>query len=1053
MKYLIRTSAVLLFVCCALFVNAQRTAIYADPDHLYKLGLELFDKAQFVSAQKTFSEYAAKSKSALLKSDAEYYIAACGIELFNKDSEWLMREFIKNNPSSNKLNNAYFYLGNSNFRKKKYDESLEYFEKVDSYILSKDRLAEFYFKQGYSFLQQQNDLKAKEDFFEIKDVENKYQKPAMYYYSHLVYKEKNYQSALQGFTSLLNDETFGSVVPYYITQIYFVQGKYDMVTKEAPKLLNDTSYIQKADEINRMIGESYFNLKDYSNALSYLKKTELGSSLNAQGNYVLGYCYYKMKEYTNAARNFQKAGAEKDSLAQSALYHEADCHIRLDEKLKAKNAFFGAYQLDFDKKITEDALFSFAKLSYELDFNPYNEAVKGFSKYLKEYPKSPRKDEVYNYLVNVYSTTKNYDQAIKSIESLDQIDPILKSAYQKLIYFKGVEFFNNNNLVLAEKQFKKAIEQNADSKLNALAQYWLAEISYLRKDYSTAIEGWKKFQVTQGAAALEEYDLSNYALGYAYFQRKDKDDYSNANIAFRKFLLTKNNYDQNKIADANIRTADAYFMIRDFDRASEFYETAINLNKLDIDYSLYQKALCDGLSKKYEQKIVSLKKIEKQFPHSPYLSAALNEIADTYYNNLKEEEEAIAYYEKIIKNYPNSSFTNNCYAQLGNIYYGRKQDDKAFYYYDLFVKGDSKSEAAKDILQAIKKIFEAKGNVEEMTAYFIAAGNPLSGEQIEKATYQTAYDSYYTDKNCDEAMPKWEAYIQKFPNGRYINEAYFNLSECAYSKNQFEKSLEGYLYVISKPRGMYSETALTKATYLLFKDKKYAEALPLFQQLQDIAETPVNKSSGKFGAMRCAFYLKQFDLALTECNKVLNTEKLSPQQTSEAKYIKAKSLYETNRIDDALIEFKEMTKNAKNSTGAEAYYYIAKIQFTKLEYKEVVKTITKLIGYEYSNDDWNNKGMLLLADTYLAKEEDADAQVILETIIGGDVKQEYLEEAQKKLEILKEKERKKQEMNAPVPEKTLQIDFNQSKSDSTLFINESEMNSIPNTTVTEQPQK
>lgn len=119
----------------------------------------------------------------------------------------------------------------------------------------------------------------------------------------------------------------------------------------------------------------------------------------------------------------------------------------------------------------------------------------------------------------------------------------------------------------------------------------------------------------------------------------------------------------------------------------------------------------------------------------------------------------------------------------------------------------------------------------------------------------------------------------------------------------------------------------------------------------------------------------------------------------------------------------------------------------------MVKTITKLIGYEYSNDDWNNKGMLLLADTYLAKEEDADAQVILETIIGGDVKQEYLEEAQKKLEILKEKERKKQEMNAPVPEKTLQIDFNQSKSDSTLFINESEMNSIPNTTVTEQPQK
>jgi len=1052
MKYFLRTSAVLLFVMSGLLVKAQRTAIYADPDHLYKLGLELFDKGQYASAQKSFIEFSATTKSSILKAEAVYFTAACGIELFNKDSEWMMREFIKNYPASNKINNAYFYLGKSNFRKKKYTETIEYFEKTDIYNLNKLRLAELYFKRGYSYLQVQNDAKAKADFFEIKDVENKYKAPATYYYSHLVYKEKNLESALNGFNSLVGNETFGSVVPYYITQIYFSQGKYTKVTQEAPKLLNDTTFIQQTDEINRMIGESYFNLKDYSNALTFLKKTELGNSLNAQGSYVLGYCYYKMKDYANAERNFKKAADAKDSLAQSALYHEADCHVKLNEKLKAKNAFFGAYQLKFDKKITEDALFSFAKLSYELDFNPYNEAVRGFSKYLKEYPKSTRKDEVYNFLVNVYSTTKSYDQAIKSIESLETIDPILKATYQKLIYFKAVEHFNNNDLKNAEEQFKKSLIQNSDMKLNALSQYWLAEISYLRKNYSTAIEGWKKFQEIQGATALDEYDLSNYALGYAYFQRKEKEDYSNANIAFRKFLLSKNKYDPNKLADANIRTADSYFMIRDFARASDYYETAIAMNKMDIDYSLYQMALCDGLSKKYDEKISALKKIEGQYPHSNYLSAALNEIADTYYNNLKEEDNAILYYEKILKNYPNSSFTNNCYAQLGNIYYGRKEDDKAFYYYDKFVKGDSKSEAAKDVLQAIKKIFEAKGNVDEMTTYFASVGSPLSGEQVEKATYQAAYDAYYTAKNCDEAMPKWEAYIQKFPNGKFINEAQFNNAECAYSKNLFEKAIQGYMHVITKPRGIYTEVSLTKTTYLLFKDKKYAEALPLFQQLQEFAETPINKSSGKFGAMRCAFYLNKFDLALSECIKVLNTEKLSPQQTSEAKYIKAKSLYETNSIDDAMIEFKAITKNSKNSTGAEAYYYIARIQFSKQEYKEVEKTITKLIGYEYSNDDWNNKGMLLLADAYMAKGEDTDAQVILETIINGNTKPEYVDEATKKLALIMAKMERLQQENTAPPAQEMKVQFNQSGSDSTLFMNESEPKTNPTSTLTEQPK-
>jgi TolA-binding protein len=1058
MKYLIKANALLLFVFGSLLFKAQRTAIYADHDLLYKQGLELFDKKQYVSAQENFMEFETRTKSAVLKADANYYAAACGIELFNKDSEWMMREFIKNHPSSILVNNANFYLGKSNFRKKKYDETLEHFDKVDIYKLDKEQLAEFYFKRGYSYLQKKNDTKAKADFYEIKDVENKYFSLANYYYAHLAYTEKNYEVALQAFTHLIGNETFGSVVPYYITQIYFIQGKYGKVVQEAPKLLNDTSYIQKAGEINRMIGESYFNMKDYANALSYLKKTELGSNMNAEGSYVLGYCYYKMKDYSNAECNFQKATEAKDSLAQSAWYHEADCHIKLGEKLKAKNAFYSAYQINYDKKITEDALFSFAKLSYELDFNPYNEAVKGFTRYLKEYPKSPRKDEVYNFLINVYSTTKNYDQAIKSIESIENIDPILKVTYQKLIYFKGVEHFNNNDLNTAEKEFKKSLVQNTDMKLNALNQYWLAEISYLRKDYSTAIEAWKKFQVTQGASMLPEYDLSNYALGYAYFQRKEKDDYTNANISFRKFLLSKGKYDDLKLTDANIRAADAYFMNRDFIQASDYYKTAIALNKIDVDYSLYQKGLCDGLNKKYPEKISELKKIETRYPNSNYLSAALNEIAETYYNNLRDEENAIIYYERILKNFPNSSFSNNCYAQLGNIYYGRKEDDKAFYYYDKFIQKDSKSEAAKDVLQAVKKIFEAKGNVDGLTKYFAAVGNPLSEDQIEKAMYQAAYDAFYTQKDCDLAMPKWEEYLTKFPNGKHIAEAHFNNAECAYTKSLFDKAMAGYNYIISKPRSIYSEVALVKTSYLLYKDKKYTEALPLFQQLQEVAETPTNKSTGKFGAMRCAFYLSQFETALTECNKVLNTEKLSPQQSGEAKYIKAKSLYETNRLDDAMIEFKAMVKASKNITGAEAYYYMAKIQYAKQDYKEVEKTINKLISYEYSNDDWNNKGMLLLADAYMAKGEDADAQVILETIIDGKVKQEYVDEATKRLTALKDKQMKDKPLptsntNTP-PGTEMKLEFNQSKQDSALFNTESELpnKTAPSTTLTEQPK-
>jgi len=1004
-------------------VGAQKTAIFLDKDELYKTGIELFDKKQYTSAQKSFDEYILKSTSSVLKTDAQFYAAACGVELFHKDGEWRMKQFIEKHPESLKKNLAWFYLGKSNFRKKKYKETIEYLEKTEGSKLNKEDLAEMQFKRGYSYLMEGNLEKAKTDLAEIKDKDNKYMNPAIYYFSHISYTEKNYGTALQGFNKLVNNETFGTVVPYYITQIYFIQGKYETVTQTAPQLLNDSANVQKADEINRMIGESYYNLKKYSDALVYLKKTNLASDLNPQGNYALGYCYYKTNDCPNAIKQFEKATTPKDSISQSAWYHMADCYIKQGDKLKAKNAFYSAYQLNYDKKIEEDALFSFAKISYELDFSPYNEAVKAFSKYLKEYPTSPRKDECYTFLINVYSTTRNYDLAIKSIESMGTIDPILKYTYQKLIYFKGVDAFNNDKLDEAEKQFKKSQAQNTDLVLNALNQYWMGEISYMRKDFTTAIDAWKKFLVMEGSISLPEYDLANYNIGYAHFQRKEKGDYTEANIAFRKYLLSKNLNDMNKKADASLRAADCYFMNNTFPQAADLYAEAINLNKLDVDYAIYQKALCQGLLKKYKEKITDLKLIETKYPGSVYTGKVLNEMADTYYENLKDEENAILYYTKILNNYPKSSSTQNCYAKLGNIYFGRKEDDKAFEYFDKFVKADSKSEEAKNVLEQIKTIFKAKGQIEAMEKYFADLGNPLNVNQVEAATYETAKTAQYDEKNIDAAFDKWAAYITRFPEGKYILEAQFNYAETAYNKNMFEKALPAYNYILSKTRNLYTETSLAKASYINYKAKNYASSLPQFMQLKDIAESPLNKTNARFGSMRCAFYLNKFDTALTACNEILTFEKIYPQQTTEIKYIKAKCLYETNRLDDALIEFKAMSKTSKNISGAEAYYYMSMIYFKKQDYKEVEKTVNKLIGYEYSNDDWNNKGMLLLADTYIAKGDDADAQVILETIIDGKPKQIYLDEAQAKLDALKAKQAQKEEAAKQKSSEEMIIDF------------------------------
>ena len=77
-------------------------------------------------------------------------------------------------------------------------------------------------------------------------------------------------------------------------------------------------------------------------------------------------------------------------------------NLKAGDKSKARNAYFSAYSLNYDKQIREESLFNYAKLCYETGFSPYNDAIKYFQQYIVEYPQSPNKDEAYQYLINCF---------------------------------------------------------------------------------------------------------------------------------------------------------------------------------------------------------------------------------------------------------------------------------------------------------------------------------------------------------------------------------------------------------------------------------------------------------------------------------------------------------------------------------------------------------------------------------------------------------------------------------------------------------------------------
>ena len=392
-----------------------------------------------------------------ISSNAAYYRALCGLMLFNTNAENLLIEFITNYPESPKVNRAYFDLGKYQYRKRRYKRAVAWLEKVDVYNLSNEQIAEYYFKIGYSYFKEDRNEEALQSLFEIKDTETKYSVVAKYYYAHISYESGNYETSLDYFRQIEHQPSFKTVIPYYIAQILFHQAKYDELIGYAVPIL-DSALAQREAEIARLIGEAYYETERYEECIPYLKAYLLATpDAKSEDYYKVGEAYDRMEDFENAVRWYQQALSSNDSLNQVIQYHMGQSYLKGKKLLLARNSMKEAYHLGDDVEIRENAMYAYAKLSYELSEYPYNDAVQAFEAYLNTYPDSPNKEEANEFLVNVYFTTRNYEEARKSLDRIENRSLKLNMAYQRILYYLGVEYMNRGEYAHAIAYFDLAI--------------------------------------------------------------------------------------------------------------------------------------------------------------------------------------------------------------------------------------------------------------------------------------------------------------------------------------------------------------------------------------------------------------------------------------------------------------------------------------------------------------------------------------------------------------------------------------------------------------------
>lgn len=1046
---LLAISLLMLFSVSSAF--SQKTATWQNPQELYNSAYELFQKQKYGAAQKQFLEVIEiiDAPSSLMEANAEYYAALCALELFNDDAEEMLTAFIEAYPEHSKVRTAHFQLGKYQYRKKRYRQAIRSLEVVDVFELNSEEKNEFYFKLGYSYFMSNDYEQAKANFYKIIEKDNKYHDPANYYYGHIAYENKNFETALNSFNKLLENKIFKPVLPYYITQIYYMQEKYDKLLEVAPGLLESATEKRKP-EIARLIGDAYYKTDKYRESIPYLEQYHNSTrrSTTRDDHYQLAYAYYRTGKFARAVPHFDKVTTKEDTMSQNAHYHMAACYLETGEKKFAYNSFLAAYKNKSIPEISKDALFNYAKLAYEMGYDPYNEAIKAFQKFIQEYPESERVDEANSYLVKLFLSTKNYRQAIEALDKIQNKSVKLKVAYQQIAYYRGVELFNAGQLDAATSLFEKSMKYNYNKELYAKAVYWTAEAQYRRNNFKEAIKSYKQFQLTAGAFRLPYYNESNYHIGYAYFKEKN---YKNALYSFRKYLDNVKSRDNKMVNDAMLRTGDCYYMEKRYAEAVDVYQKAADLQVRDVDYALYQKAIAQGVMGHFKEKTQTLKTLVEDMPNSAYADDASFELANTYLI-VDDNQNALLYFNHLINNYPNSSMLVESMQKKALVYYNTDNYDLALNTFKNIRKKYPGTKQSKEALVSIRNIYTNIGEPEAFFKYAKENAITLTDNDQDSLMFIAAQKTYM-EGDCEKANINLRKYLTKFPKGLYALEAHYYIADCLYRSGNKSEAASHYQLIADTSRTEYTEESVMRLAEIKYNNSNFNAALHYYQKLETISAFKKNILEARKWIMRSHYKLFNYEQAMASARKLMKTDKVSEQWKNEAYMVIGRSALKLDSMETAKAAFKYLSDNLQNEMAVEAKYLIAEIEYNKGNLKESESILFEIINQVPSYDYWIAKSFILIADIYYQRDNVVQAKATLQSIIDNykpdtsGNRQNLVEVARDKLaEILK----KEEEKNKPQQPEDMELDYS-GEEESELFNTEEVPDTLNNTDEPQEP--
>lgn len=721
---------------------------------------------------------------------------------------------------------------------------------------------------------------------------------AEYYYAYCAYKMDMPNTELLYLNYIKNHHE----TPYR-RKAYFDLGNYYFEHKKTADALKWYEKVDRRDLSNEDLLHYKFNM-----AYTYFKKKKFkeakplfGAIKNANNKYkepatyYYGFISFYDKKYNDAQKSFEK-------LKTSTLYEDVVPYY-----LVQIYYLTGEYQKTIDYA---ESLLTNLKTKNRKELNhivgqacfesgQYHKSIP----FLKDYIDNTRKvskEEMFQLAYAQYKT----EQYAAAIENLQLLSVVKGELGQNAMYLLGNSYLEIANKSMARDAFQGAIDDELDPEMTKIASFQFAKLSYELDYFNIAINSLTAFTKKYPNSEYKEEALSlisnvllktkNYARVIEFIENNNisgpkKDatyqkvclyravELYNDGLDYEAIVLAeksmKNNIDQNLKAHAVFLKGLVFYNQEKYDDAvsafawyKQFDTTADEWNSETL--ANYNLAYCYFKTKKYAKASTYFEKALSQFSKDDkglVIDANLRN-ADCLLMS-KNYDRALTFYDKIIDN----NWSAKEYALL-----------------------------QKSVIYGLKGNFNAKITTLESLLRTDASSTYADQSQFEIA------DAHLQLGNIQKAISEFNIFTSKYPNSKFMPEAYLKLGLLFSNGGKDNKALEAYKGVLIK----YSNSEEAKEALIALKGLYVAMGRP--NDYIKFVENEVGISVSVNEQEKIMFQSAEEKYLSGDCNRTVEITtaylNLFPDGSSvlDATYYRADCSFKAKSFKQSYTDFKEI---------------------------------------------------------------------------------------------------------------------------------------------------